>query len=140
MATDEPQTMNKDLQRTYLQMQLIEQQTQQLQKQIHAIDQQTEELENVKTSLEQLQGIALGTEMFVPFAGGIFVKAELKDNKSLLINVGAGTAVTKSAPDTIETVSQQISEMGDLRQQMVTQLDRLVEKAREIEKAMEKMA
>ncbi len=138
MATENP-TMDKELQKLYLQMQMLEQQSQQLQKQIQSIDQQVGELESIKVGLEQLQTVKPGTEIFVPFAGGIFIKAELKDNKNLLLNVGANTAVTKSAEGTMETIAAQVMEMADLRQKMAEQLDRVIEKARELEQEMEKL-
>jgi len=138
MATENP-TMDKELQKLYLQMQMLEQQSQQLQKQIQAIDQQVGELESIKAGLEQLQAVKPGTEIFVQFAGGIFIKAELKDNKDLLLNVGASTAVTKSTEGTIGTISAQVMEMAELRQKMVEQLDRVIEKARDLEQEMEKL-
>ncbi len=138
MATENPM-MDKELQKLYLQMQMLEQQSQQLQKQIQAIDQQVGELEGIKAGLEQLQAVKPGTEIFVPFAGGIFLKATLKDSKNLLLNVGAGTAVEKPVSDTMETISAQVMEIGELRQKMVEQLDRVIGKARTIEKEMEKL-
>jgi len=135
----EEDTSRKELQKLYLQMQLMQQQSQQLQQQIQSIEQQVEELEGVRDGLERLKDVKPGTEIYVPFAGGVFIKAELKDSENLLLNVGAGTAVTKPIPDTIETINAQIAEMAGLRKQMAEQLDRIIAKAKEVERNMEKL-
>ena len=137
---DEEKAMSKDLQKFYFQLQVLEQQGQQLQQQLQAIGQQVEELEHVKEGLEQLQNVKPGTEIFVPFAGGVFVKAELKDSQQLLLNVGAGTAILKSVPETITTIMSQIDDMAGLRQQMTEQLERVYAKAQDISQQMEKSA
>src|SRR3989344_7868442 len=106
---------DKELQRLYMQMQVLQQQAQQLQQQIQAIDQQLSELETVKEGLDKLKDVKPGTEVLVPFSGGIFIKAELKDSKDVLLNVGAGIAVSKPIPDTIVALAEQAEEMATLR-------------------------
>ena len=132
-------TINKELQQLYVHMQMLEQQSKQLQKQIQSLDQQMEELETVKRALEELQHVPLDTEILVPLSGGIFVKAALKDNTNLLVNVGADTGVTKSVPDTISTITSQFAELQQLREQMQAQLERVIGKAQELEQHVEKM-
>ena len=51
-------------------------------------------------ALDDLKTTKTGTEILVPMASGIFIKAELKDNKELAINVGADTVVKKNIEET----------------------------------------
>ena len=124
------------LKKKYMQLQMLGQHIQQIQKQIQQFDAQDTELTVVKQSLEQLEKEEAGKEMFVPVSGGIFVKAELKDNKKLLVNVGADITVEKSVPDTIKLITTQIGEVEKYKVQMMQQLDQLSEKAKSIQQEM----
>jgi len=45
-----------------------------------------------------------------PIINGIFVKAELKDNQNLLINVGADTVVEKTVSQAVELLKERQKE------------------------------
>jgi len=116
-----------------MELQIVSQQIKESQKQIQAIDAQLMELESTNMALNDLAGSKIKTEIFVPISSGVFAKAELKDNESLLVNVGAGTAVKKSIPDTISLVNEQITELEKIRRQAIEQLELMVAHAHEIE-------
>lgn len=131
--------MDKEMQKRYLELQLIDHQIKQLQKQIEMIESQLVELESVSQSLGELGNVDVGTEMFVPISGGVFVKAELKDNKELIVNVGAGTAVKKTIPETLKMITDQANEIVRAREELLLQLQSIVSKARKIQEELEKM-
>lgn len=131
--------MNKEMQKKYLELQLIDHQIKQIQKQIEMIESQLVELESVSQSLDEMGTVEPGTEILVPISGGVFVKAELKDNKELIVNVGAGTSVTKTIPETLKMIAVQTNEIVKAREELLVQLQIIVSKARKIQEELEKM-
>ena len=129
----------KQLQEKYMQMQMIEQQMQQVQKQLKVIDQQIQELNLTEQALNDLKDTKIGSEILVPMASGIFVKAELKDNKELVINVGADTVVKKDVDDAKKLITDQISEVTNMQQQLNMNLEKLASSAQVLEKELQKL-
>jgi len=130
----------EDLRKKYMQLQMLNQQLKQLQKQIQAFDSQISDLEGVKNSLEELEKTPAGTEILVPVSGGIFAKAELKDSKSLLVNVGANIGVKKTSEQTKKMLSDQVNEISDYKNKMRIKLDELIGRMHATEKEMEALA
>ena len=127
------------LQKTYYEMHLLGQQIKQVQQQLQTIDSQLEELDKTADSVESLNNIRKGSEIFVSISPGIFAKAEITDTENLLLNVGAGTGVQKSVPDTVALIREQISEIGAYREKMTEQLELLTHKGARFEKEMEEL-
>ena len=100
--------MKDDMQKKYVEFQMIQQQMQQLQQQIEKFDKQLMELNGVITALEEFKTMKKGSDMLVPLASGIFASGELKGAEHVRVNVGANVSVKKSIPDTISLVKQQI--------------------------------
>ncbi|MCX6706922.1 MAG: prefoldin subunit alpha [Candidatus Woesearchaeota archaeon] len=132
--------MNKDLQSKYVELQLLDQQIKQAQKQIELVENQVTELEAINQSLQEFSTTSAGTEILMPLSGGVFAKAELKDNKNLIVNVGAGTAVTKSVPDTEKLVTNQMNELLKVRDELLFQLQQHVNKAQNIQQELERLS
>ena len=131
--------MEKEIQQKYLELQLMDQQIKQIQKNIDLIENQIIELESVNQSLEELGNVKPGTEILVPVSGGVFAKAELKDNKNLVVNVGARTSVKKTIPQTRKMITEQINEIAGTRDELLLQLQQSVKKAQQIQQELEEL-
>ena len=110
--------MNDEMQKKYVEFQMMQQQLQQVQQQIQKLDAQVEELNNVIIALEDFKKMKTGAEMLVPLASGIFAYAELKDPAAVRVNVGSNVSVKKSIADTMELVRQQIVEIDKYKEQL----------------------
>ena len=75
----------KKAQEMYMEFQMLDQHIKQLQQQIQAVTQQLMEFEVTSMSLEDLQKVPSGKEIFVPLSSGIFTKATIKDTSELLV-------------------------------------------------------
>jgi len=126
-------TEKKELQEKYMQLQMISNQINQIQKQAQALDNQLSELESVSQGLDDFGDIKTGTEILVPLTPGIYAKADLKDNKDLVVNVGANVFTKKKIPDTKKIITNQLGEIRNLKEQMVTDIKKLVMQAGSIE-------
>lgn len=101
------------LKEKYLQFQMIQQQIEQITQHVEALNQKNAELELSIEAIKELGKTKTNTEILSPIANGIFLKAELKDAKTLIINIGADTAVEKTIPEVIELLEQQQKEITE---------------------------
>ena|SRR3989344_1895134 len=129
----------EELQKKYMELQLLGHQIKEMQKQVQTIDSQLADLDATNNALEELSKTEEKTEMFVPISSGVFASAELKDSKELLVNVGAGTAVKKPISDVREMIDEQIVELGNYRLQALAQLEKLIEHARKLESELKSL-
>jgi len=124
------------LQKLYLEFQMLDQQIKQLEKQNIALSNQLMELMATNQSLEDMKKL----EELVPLSSGIYVKAELKDNKNFIVNVGANTALLKDVESTKKLMETQIDEMKKLQENIVNQLQEHTTKAAMLEQEINKIA
>jgi len=128
------------LQKTYLEFQMLDQQIKQLDKQHTAINNQLMELMATKQSLEDMEKLKDNTEILVPLSSGIYAKAELKDNKNFIVNVGANTALVKDSNSTKKLMESQIEEMKKVQENIVNHLQEQTTKAAMLEQEINKIA
>ncbi len=131
--------MEKELQQKYLELQMLDQQIKELQKNIETVDNHISELESASQSIEEIGEVKPGTEILVPVAGGVFARTELKDNRKFIVNVGAGTTVEKSIPDTTKMITEQITEISSTREQLLGRFQQQVSRAQQLQKEVEEM-
>ncbi|MFC1730885.1 prefoldin subunit alpha [candidate division KSB1 bacterium] len=125
--------MQEELQKKYMELQFLSQQISEIQKQMQNMDAQIIDLETTNESLDEISKTEPGADMFVPISSGVFAKAEFKDTKKLLVNVGAGTAVEKPVADVKKMIEDQVGEISKYKDQANEQLERLIEHAKMIE-------
>ena len=129
----------KEVRKKYIELQLMEQQMKQLQENAKVLDSQLAELIGVIQSLEDFKSVENKTRLWVPISNGIFTKAELIDNRELMVNVGADVVVKKSAEETKSLIAGQMDEIKKVQQKVVEELQRIAVKAMEIEKELNKL-
>jgi len=129
----------KQAQEMYMEYQVLDQRIKQLQKQLELIMQQIMEANSTSRSLEDFKGIKKGTEILVPLTSGIFARASLKDSSELLVNVGAGTVVAKDISSAKKLISGQVEEMQKVQQKMSDDLEKMMEKAGQLETELQKI-
>jgi len=129
----------KEVRKKYIELQLMEQQMKQLQENAKVLDSQLAELIGVIQSLEDFKSVENKTRLWVPISNGIFTKAELIDNRELMVNVGADVVVKKSAEETKSLIAGQMDEIKKVQQKVVEELQRIAVKAMGIEKELNKL-
>jgi len=123
----------KNMQESYMQFQMINQQMQELQKQVQQIEEAIQEVNESKKSLDQLSKEEKNKEILVPIVSGIFAKAELKDAKEFVVNVGANTAVVKSISEVQKLLDKQMNDMQTTQGTFIDNLQKMTLKAKELE-------
>tara|TARA_Y100000310_G_scaffold342819_4_gene447631 strand:+ start:1418 stop:1822 length:405 start_codon:yes stop_codon:yes gene_type:complete len=84
---------------------------QHLQEQMEALSKQLEELQEKQgtisitvNAIKEIQNIKKGTEILAPLADGIFVRTQLNDNSTAIVNIGKGITVEKPLPEVLKMV------------------------------------
>lgn len=113
MTEDKPKSEDiseldkEELQQKYQQFQMLQQQIEQASQQLEMLNQQLIELDISLEAVEELEKTTLNNEVLASIAPGIFVKTSLKENKKLIVNVGANTAAEKTTTEVIELLEKQ---------------------------------
>ena len=128
------------VQKLYIEFQLLNQQIQQLEKQNEALNNNLMELMVTNQSLDDLKDVKEKTEILVPVSTGIHAKAEIKDGKSFVVNVGANIALVKDLKSTKEIIKNQIVEIRELQESLAGQLQERVAKASSMEQEISQIA
>lgn len=107
------------------------QKVQYFEKLLEDLDANSKNVEALKEQVKELQSLNGDEEILAPVANGIFIKANLKDAKTLKVNVGKGIMLDKSIPETMELIEKQEKEIILTREQVLQKLEELYEMAKE---------
>lgn len=121
----------------YMEYQMLVQQLQQLQENINALEKHMEELSALNDNLGSLSEAKNGSEILMPFGGGIFLRGNLVDNKNIVMNVGSGVCVDKGADDARGYINNQFEEVKDALEQMQTEAVRITSILVELQKELQ---
>ena len=113
-----------DYKEKYIEYEFLMQQLQQLQQNISALDKHIVDLNSLDQGLEQLTKIKTNQETLIPFGSGIFLKGEIKDNSTVIMNVGNNICVEKTLDEARETVAKQLEEVTLVLEQLREEMER----------------
>ncbi len=123
----------------YVELQILDAQMNQLQQQIQAFETQSVEIDSVMQSLAEIKNSKVGSEILVPISSGIFLKAELRENDKLAVNVGGNTVVYKSTEETKELLGNQVLELRKANQELIVQLEKMAANAEKLQIEISKL-
>ena len=126
-------------QEMYMEYQMLDQHIKKMQSQIETITNQLMEATSTRHSLDELEKMKIGKEIFVPISSGIFVKGTINNTKDLLVNVGAGTVVQKDLSSAKILIQTQLDEMKKVHEKMASEIEKMAKRAAEIEQELQKI-
>ena len=113
----------------------------QIQQQIQSAEVQMQEMDRLGSALNESKSIKKGQDMLVPLGQGIFLRANARDLKNVVMSVGADVIVEKSFDEALEIVKKQQGELGsillDMRHEFNTGVQQLHEMQHELNQAAE---
>jgi len=122
----------------YIELKVLDQQIQEMQQNMQQLESQRTEIISVQQALDELKLQKKGTEVLVPVANGIFMKANLADSDSLILNVGSGVAVEKSIDQTKAILERQGDEITKVEREYSDNVDQMIEKAMALQAELQK--
>ena len=126
----------KEMQKKYVELQVLANQLKQMQAQVQALDEHSIELSSIVGNIEELKAFESGREILVPFSEGIFARANLQDSKELIVNVGSGILVRKSLSETAELLSKRISDINGQKEMLINELQEISIKVEKLEESL----
>ena len=112
----------EELQKKYMQFQLMASQAQEMREQINVLESKLTELRMLISTLESLPKLNKNASTWSNLGMSTYVNSKLSDTKEVLVNVGAGVFMKKNIPTAIETVKSQISMSETYLEQLVSSL------------------
>jgi prefoldin alpha subunit len=113
-----------------------------LQQQIETLNATIAELSVALDTLSTVKGEE-NKETLVPIGAGSFLITELKNTDDVIIGLGAGVAVKKKIEDAKDTITEQRTELEELREKMSVDLQKITEyimqRSPEAEELMQKV-
>ncbi len=113
-----------------------------LQQQIDTLNATITELSVAMDTLATVKGQG-NNETLVPIGAGSFLITELKNTDEVIIGLGAGVAVKKKIDDAKDTITEQRTELEELRDKMSGDLqkitDYIMKRSPEAEELMQKV-
>ena len=95
-----------------------------LQQQIEAIQGSITEIEILESTLEDVKDKD-SLETLVPVGAGSFMNAEIKKTDEIIMSVGAGVAISKTADEAKETIASQKEELKESLNKMIDNLQKV---------------
>ncbi len=90
-------------------------------------------------SLETMNTAGGELSVLLPLGGGVSVQATVHDTKKMLVGIGAGVTVEKSAEETIAFLRDRITEMDASGKRLSESLGKLQEQMRAVEQRMQEI-
>ena len=118
---------------------MAHQEMQQLQQHLQKAEEQIAEIEYTQQSLQELAEVASDTEIRVPVANGVFVKAKIQEPQKLLVNVGSDTCLEKPTEQVREMLMQQVMQIAEIHEQMSHKMQDLMETLKKKEAELNKL-
>lgn len=128
----------EEVQKKYLELQVLVNQINQLQQQIISIQNQFVELKNLKANLEKFGELKINSETYFPFGLNIFAKAKITDNQEFLVGVGSNILLPKTLKETTELLYGQVKEVEQILIELEMQLNELNVKGHELQEEITK--
>lgn len=129
----------QELQKKYVEYQVMEQQIKQMQKQLEKLEQQSMEASAVEQCIVDIGNAEKGKEVLVPVTGGVFFRAKLEDSHKFLVNVGSGVVVEKDLEGTRKLLQDQAAEIAKYKEQLTNQMTNQIAKFQELEMELKKL-
>ncbi len=130
----------KELQQKYVELQILSNTANQMEQNLNLMESQIVELKRLNESLENLEKVKKDTESFVPIGGGILVKAQIKDTKKVLLNVGSKVLTEKKIPETKEYIDKQIKELERLLSHSNSELEKITSQIENLQNDMQELS
>ena len=115
---------------------IFEREIAQIQEQLQAIEQATLDLSQINFGLDEIPKNK-DSEILAPIGRGIFVKAKIISDE-LTVDVGEGTFVKKTIPETKKIILEQIEKLNNMKNDLENELEKINQKITNIMQEVQK--
>ncbi len=127
-----------EIRQKYLELQVGAEQMKQMHAQLQAVEAKSRELELNTRNLGGIKG-SNNAAMLAPVVEGIFLRAELKSDADVIVNVGAGVCVKKTVGEAIAILKEKQAELNQYAKELAIELEMASEGMRKLEEELNGM-
>lgn len=104
---------SEDINELYMKFQNLQENAEQIEQQLAYVNSELENLKYYSEGIKELEKETKVLEGYFPIADGIFVKGTLTDTKNCYVNVGNGTVIKMTIPETLSFIEKKMAEIQD---------------------------
>jgi len=135
-----PQTKDEELVRQLAtEIRLLEGSVSTLQSRLEIVRAAISEVTLAHATLSGLTNMQDGDETLVPAGAGSYIRMKLADSKKLVMGVGAGTAIEKDVPSSLQEFKGRMEELDQARNSIQQQLDQTLSRYQQDREALEEL-
>jgi prefoldin alpha subunit len=106
-------TKEEDITKNLTLIEYYKQQLESIELQLQYLQSTLMDYQRAKITVEQLSGVDDNSDMLIPVGGGTFVNATLKNASNVLIGVGAGLVIEKTADEAVTKLDERIKRIQE---------------------------
>jgi len=129
----------QEMQKKYVQLHMFREQFKAMAEERSVLENRLSELQFTMDTLQKLDGVKSGEEIWSTIGSGAFLHNTMKDTESVLITVGSGVVVRKTRKEALETLQSRMDELKSVGGQMDTELQKYALQIQRIETQLQSM-
>ena len=114
----------QEIQRKYMQLQLLKQQLTALLEEKQVIDEKVSELLTTSNALNELGKIKEKEEIWSPLGSGAFVRSDIKDKEKVLVSIGSDIAIKETRTNAIEILQERLKEIIEVDKELSSEIEK----------------
>ena len=134
------QNKQQELQSILVQLEMYKKGIDDLTRETRLLDLTINETQSAISALNVLKETKVGSEVLLPIGSNTFMRAELKDNKTVIMGVGADVLVEKEAVNAIEDLKAKIEELNKTKIELQKNVAEIETNAIQLNQMAENMA
>lgn len=129
----------EEAKKLYERMMELETSSQATNEQLQALHEQLQHLKQTITVITELQTMTEPKETWIPIAPGAYVKGSVNPAATVMLAVGAGTAVEKKPEDVMKTLTEHVATLEELANGALAELKEAHAEMEQIKERVEGM-
>lgn len=135
-----PQVKEEDIVRQLAaEIRILEGSASALQSRLDIVRAAINEITLAHATLDGLAKMQEGDDTLVPVGAGSYIRMKITDSKKLVMSVGAGAAIEKDVPSSVEELKSRIDELDKARNSIQQQLDQTLTRYQQDRDALEEL-
>jgi len=132
--------MQRELQRKYVQMQLLKQQMNALLEEKLLVDEKVSEIVTTIDALQNLGKVKKGDEIWSGLGSGSFMRSDVKDIDRVLISVGAGILIKEERSRAIDILQSRLNELNKIDRDLIAEINKFSDNINKLEPEIQRLA
>ena len=114
----------QEIQRKYMQLQLLKQQLTALLEEKNIIDEKVSELLTTSNALNELGKIKEKEEIWSPLGSGALVRSDIKDKEKVLVSIGSDIAIKETRTNALEILQERLKEIIEVDKELSAEIEK----------------